>query len=73
MERQRLEPRRSDLIATYRWSKDLQTYTPDTGTYEDTTVTFTPGVPSAGIVNVTATVTGTPLNKLFVDVKVTQN
>lgn len=63
----------SDLTSTYRWSTDLQTFTPNTGTFQGTTVNFTPGAPSGGFVTVIATVTGTPLEKLFVDVMVTQD
>jgi hypothetical protein len=63
----------SDLTATYRWSKDLSTFTADGNSFAQSTVTFTQGTPSGGSVTVTATITGTPLEKLFVDVKVTQN
>jgi hypothetical protein len=62
-----------DLEAGYRWSKNLSTFTRDAVAFEGTTVTFTPGTPSGGFVTVTATVTGTPLEKLFVDVEVTRN
>ena len=61
-----------DLTATYRWSKDLVTFTPGGGTHDGTTVTITPGTPSGGFVTVTAEVTGTPVSTLFVDVEVTQ-
>jgi hypothetical protein len=63
----------SDLTATYRWSKDLSTFTADGNSFAQTTVTFTPGAPSGGSVTVTATINGTPVDKLFVDVKVTQD
>ena len=63
----------SDLQATYRWSKDLSTFTPSAVAFQGTTVTFTPGTPAGGFVTVTATVTGTSLAKLFVDVEVTRN
>ena len=62
----------SDLEATYRWSKDLSTFTPSAVALQGTTVTFTPGTPAGGFVTVTATVTGTLLDKLFVDVEVTR-
>ncbi len=64
-----------DLTATYRWSTDLQTFHDDgdpngAGT---TTVDFVQGAPSAGMVTVTATISGTEIpDKLFVDVEVTQ-
>ena len=66
----------SDLTATYHWSTDLQTFHADghpngAGT---TTVTFSQGAPSGGMVTVTATVTGSVIpDKLFVNVGVTQN
>ncbi len=62
----------SDLEATYRWSKDLSTFTPSAAAYQGTTVTFTPGTPAGGFVTVTAAVTGTSLAKVFVDVEVTR-
>lgn len=61
------------LTATYRWSKDLATFTPDGIAFEGSTVSFTPSAPADGFVSVNATITGTPLDKLFVDLKVTQN
>ena len=63
----------ADLTATYRCPKDLSTFTADGDSFAETTVTFTPGAPSGGSVTVTATITGTPVDKLFVDVKVTQD
>ena len=61
----------TDLTAIYRWSKDLATFTDGGVAFGETTVSFSQGVPSNGMVDVTATITGTPLDKLFVDVKVT--
>jgi hypothetical protein len=63
----------SDLTATYRWSKDLSTFTADGDPFDGTIVSFSQGIPAGGFVTVTATVTGTPVDKLFVDVEVTQN
>jgi len=63
----------SDLTAAYQWSKDLSTFTPNGGTSGGSTVTFVQGAPAGGMVTVTATVTGTPLTKLFASVKVMQN
>ena len=61
------------VAATYRWSKDLVTFRNGGQTDGDgTTVSFN-AVTNAGITSVTATVTGTPTTKLFVDVKVIQN
>jgi hypothetical protein len=61
------------VTATYRWSKDLTTFRTHGQTDGDgTTVSFN-AVTNAGITTVTATVTGTPTSKLFLDVKVTQN
>jgi hypothetical protein len=62
------------VTATYRWSKDLVTFRNGGQTDgENTTVIFSTPVTNAGITTVTATVTGTPTAKLFVDVKVTRN
>jgi hypothetical protein len=61
------------VTAAYRWSKDLTTFR--NGGQTDgggTTVSFNT-VTNSGITTVTATVTGTPAAKLFVDVKVIQN
>ena len=66
----------NDLTAGYRWSKDLQTFNADGATDGDSTkVDFTTqlNTPSPDITTVTATVTGTPTDKLFVDVEVTQD
>jgi hypothetical protein len=61
------------VTGTYRWSKDLTTFRTHGQTDGDgTTVNFTTST-TAGITTVTATVTGTPAAKLFVDVKVVQN
>ncbi len=62
-----------NLTATYRWSKDLSTFTAGGVWSNGSTVNFTQSAPSGGFVTVTATVTGAPLDKLFVDVRVTQN
>lgn len=66
----------SDLTATYRWSTDLVTFHDDGASSGGTTVNFStnpnpvvPGTPTT----VTATVTGTPVQKLFVRVEVVQN
>ena len=61
-----------DLTATYRWSADLAIFTRDGVSFNGSTVTFSPGDPSGGFVTVTATVTGNPLERLFVDVVVTE-
>jgi autotransporter-associated beta strand protein len=65
----------SDIAAAYRWSKDLATFRASGASDgSDTTVTFSTqaNTPAAGMTTVTATVTGTPVNRLFVDVVVTQ-
>jgi methionine-rich copper-binding protein CopC len=66
-----------DLTAAYVWSKDLATpFNADGSTDGDgTKVTFTMQLdtPSAGITTVTANVTGTATDKLFVRLEVTQN
>jgi hypothetical protein len=63
----------NDLTAGYRWSKDLASFHADGGTHEGTTVSFSQGVPSGGKITVTATITGSPIDRLFVDVEVIQN
>lgn len=65
----------SDLTASYRWSTDLVTFHDDGASSGGTTVNFatSPNTPSAGNTTVTATVSGTPVQKLFVRVEVTQN
>jgi hypothetical protein len=61
------------VTGTYRWSKDLTNFRTHGQTDADgTTVSFS-AVTNAGITTVTATVTGTPADKLFVDVRVSQN
>jgi fibronectin-binding autotransporter adhesin len=65
----------SDVQAAYRWSKDLATFHASGASDGDgTTVTFTtqPNTPAAGTTTVTATVTGTQVTRLFVDVRATQ-
>jgi hypothetical protein len=64
----------TDLAASYRWSTDLTTFHLGGGTSAGTTVNFTTqaNTPSPGVTTVTATITGTAINKLFVRVNVTQ-
>jgi hypothetical protein len=65
-----------DLTATYEWSKDLQTYRGHLASdAAGTTVGFAiqPNVPAQGITTVTANVTGTPCDRLFLRVKITEN
>lgn len=62
-----------DLEAAYRWSKDLVSFHAGGVENDNTTVSFSPqsNTPGAGTTTVSATVSGTPLDRLFVDVKVT--
>ncbi len=64
-----------DLTAAYLWSTDLATFQGSGESSGGTTVTFTnqPNTPAEGFTTVTATVTGTPVDKLFVTVEVSQN
>ncbi len=64
----------SDLKATYRWSLDGTTYMNDGESFDGTTVTFSTqlNTPVIGTTTVTGNITGTPRDKLFVDVQVTQ-
>jgi hypothetical protein len=61
----------TDVTAQYVWSTDLETFHADGQDVGGTTVDFTtsPNTPSAGITTVTATITGTVPEKLFVSVK----
>jgi len=63
----------SDLTAGYRWSKDLASFHADGQAHEGTTVSFSQGDPVDGVVTVTATISGTAVNRLFVDIEVTQD
>ena len=65
-----------DLTAAYRWSTDLVIYQASGATDGDgTRVDFVPqqDSPTPGITTVTATVTGTVVDALFVRLKVSQN
>jgi hypothetical protein len=65
-----------DLTAAYRWSTDLITFHPG-GVFDGdgTRVDFSPqpNTPASGITTVTATLTGTPTDQLFVIIEVAQN
>lgn len=67
----------SDLTGAYEWSTDLVTWNASGVPADGTTVTFgdpvviTEGTPD--LVEVTATVTGTPSSKIFARFKATQN
>ncbi len=63
----------TDLTASYRWSHNLAEFHGHGETSAGTTVTFSVGDRSdEGEVTVTATITGTPIDCLFVTVEVTQ-
>jgi arylsulfatase A-like enzyme len=59
-----------DLSFFYRWSPDLFTFIPEGQSFNGSTVTFNQGEAVDDIVTVVASVTGTPLDKLFVDIEV---
>jgi hypothetical protein len=67
----------SDLTGSYEWSTDLVTWNADEASAGGTTVAFgnpvviTPGTPD--LVEITATVTGTPVGKIFARFKAAQN
>lgn len=63
----------SDITAAYRWSTDLASFHADGATAGGSTVTFAQGTPSGGMVTVTATITGTVPERLFVVVEANQN
>jgi len=64
----------TDITAQYVWSTGLENFHADGQEVGGTTVAFTtsPNTPSAGITTVTATITGTVPEKLFVSVKHSQ-
>lgn len=63
----------SDITAVYKWSKDLTTFYADGATDpEGTSVSFAQGVPSDGRVGVTATITGSNKEKVFVQISVSR-
>ena len=62
----------SDITAVYRWSKDLSSFHNSGDSDTGTTVTFTASDPVDDIVTVTATITGTDTDRLFVTIQVTQ-
>jgi hypothetical protein len=63
----------TDLNAAYIWNTDMSnTFYASGAEHEGTTVTFAPGTPVDGVVTVTATITGTIPDRLFVEVHVTQ-
>ena len=65
----------ADLAASYRWSTDLQSFNADGATDGDgTKVDFTveADTPVAGTTTVTATITGTAVERFFVRVEVSQ-
>lgn len=63
----------SDVSAAYRWSRDLQNWHASGASDGGTTVTFAapPNTPQAGITTVTATITGSEPDRLFVELQVT--
>ena len=63
----------SDITAAYRWSTDLASFHAAGATAGSSTVTFAQGTPSGGMVTVTATITGTVPERLFVVVEANQN
>lgn len=63
-----------ELTATYRWSTDLTSFHNDGDSVNGTTVNFTvqADTPEPGISTVAAAVTGTPVDRLFVKVEVSE-
>lgn len=62
----------SNISATYRWSKDLVSFHTDGTTHEGITVSFNQSQPVNGVVTITATITGDTMERLFVDIEVTE-
>ena len=63
----------SDITAAYCWSKDLTSFHADGETADGNMVTFSQSAPADGMVEVTATISGTSLDRLFVVIKATRN
>ena len=62
----------ADIHGEYRWTKDLANFHADGASDADgTTVTFARGEPAEGMVTVTATIDGTPTDRIFVVLVVT--
>lgn len=61
-----------DITASYKWSTDLSTFHGSGATVSGTTVSFVPGTPSSGMVDVTANISGTIPDKIFVRLEVLQ-
>ncbi len=63
----------ADVVGNYIWSRDLQSFHADGAVDSSgTSVEFVPSVPSDGMVEVTATISGPLLSKLFIAVEVTR-
>jgi len=62
-----------NIVVAYYWSTDLVTFNDDGATQAGTRVDFVPGIPTGGMVAVTATITGTSIDRLFIQLGVTQN
>ena len=64
----------TDLTAVYRWSKNLSNFHNDGDSDLDgTSVDFVAGTPMDGVVTVTASITGTSTDRIFVTVELRQN
>ncbi len=65
------EPPAPGIQAVYRWSKDLAAFHADGATDDGTTVIFERGQWHDGMVTVTATMSGTPTDRVFVTLSLT--
>ncbi len=63
----------SDISVEYRWSKDETNFFSNGVSHQGTTASFSQGAPNEGMAIITGTITGSPIDQLFVDVKVSQN
>lgn len=63
----------TDISAEYRWSNDGTNFHASGATAQGTTVSFSQSTLSDGITTITATITGNPVDQLFVDVEVVRN
>lgn len=62
-----------DVTGTYTWTDDLKNFYADGASNgAGSTVTFAPGPPSGGAVDVNVSITGTPMDRLFIRLEAAQ-
>lgn len=61
-----------DIASSYRWSTDLVTFHPSGATVNGIMVTFSQGIPSGGMMGVSADISGTVPDRIFVRLEVAE-